>query len=192
MIDAWGLPWLAPFPFWFPQPEFPTGDGGSSGEDAPSDDESDEESQCFAQLKYRPVDHPIANLANANHAFWWVQDRTGAQSIISAGPAKGFLRVWVVGGDTNGQDNKSQTTHFATILAAEVCDSVDLMLAAARTFPKASIHYRPTGPNSNSAARFIGEAGGFAPSAPPGAYGWDILILTGPKRHDSHRRPRAN
>jgi RHS repeat-associated protein len=72
-----------------------------------------EEPECFAQLKYRSVDHPV-QYAGATHAFWWVQDSTGLHHIISAGPviysgdATQYLRAWVVDGDSNDKDNSGQ------------------------------------------------------------------------------------
>jgi RHS repeat-associated protein len=142
------------------------------------------EPECFAQLKYRPVNNLGANVFGATHAFWWVQDRTGAHYIISAGP-KGYqdsdstyLEAWVVSGDYNGQDNKDKTVAWSSGLSSAFCNSIDLMLAAARGFPRRSLYYEPVvGPNSNSAARYFGVRGGFTPTAPPGSYGWDYPIL---------------
>jgi len=37
---------------------------------------------CFAQLKDRPVNDPKAAKVNAVHTSWWVQDSTGTQYII--------------------------------------------------------------------------------------------------------------
>ena len=172
-------------------PSSPAGgdDGPNPSPDAGEDDDPDSDSACFAQLKFRSVEDNRARVVGATHAFWWVQDRRGSQAIISAGPQRGLLRIWVVPGDTNGLGNKSQTTHFSTLVSSVVCDSVDRMLATAGSFPGSSIRYSPFWQNSNSAARHVGEAGGLILSAPPGPIGLDVSLVTRP---DPITRPRVS
>ena len=78
--------------------------------------------KCFADLKFRPLDPPIAG---TTHAFWYVQDRNGQRWTVSAGPAGpnggggkfGFLNVWVTPGSQSTQfrkDNPSAPTHWTT------------------------------------------------------------------------------
>ena len=149
----------------------------------------DPEPECFAQLKYRDIEWSpdllkscgITDILPANHAFWWVQDRSGQRHIISGGPSKPtgiqFLNGWVVDGDKNGDDNSTAATSFNSGSSAFNCLSVDLMLAAAKGFPSEKIGYNPQdGPNSNSFARFIGRVGGFNPKRPPRALGWGAYI----------------
>jgi RHS repeat-associated protein len=142
-----------------------------------------EEPECFAQLKYRSVDHPV-QYAGAIHAFWWVQDSTGLHHIISAGPvtysgdATQYLRAWVVDGDSNDKDNSGQKLAWESGLSSAVCDKVAKMLDAANAFPKRGLIYDAVwGPNSNSAAHYFGDVAGFSPSAPPGSYGWGTGII---------------
>lgn len=130
---------------------------------------------CFAQLKDRPVNDPKASLCNAYHSFWWIQDSTGAQDIISAGPLNGFLDVWVVPGANNGADNSGDTTVWNSGLLSSVCDQVSALEAAANSFPKDKIRYSAwPGPNSNSAAHYLANAGDFYFSVPFNLYGWDV------------------
>ena len=134
--------------------------------------------ECFAQLKYRAVDDPWARLAGATHAFWWVQTRTGAHFIITAGPQRyegsttQYLEAWVVSGDSNGSDHSGQTLAWSSGLSSFICDAVERIIAAANSLPRGEISYDAArGPNSNSAARFFGQAAGFALSPPPGSFG---------------------
>ena len=141
---------------------------------------------CFAQLKYRPIStaglSPMqaaaVQFSGATHAFWWVQDRSGHRSIITAGPSEdGKLRTWIVRGNTNGdQDHSGQTTAFDSGLSPENCDKVDQMMNTANFLDMLSVGYYYRGPNSNSAARIIGNRGGFNPLRPPGAIGWDTRL----------------
>ena len=172
-VDVWGLrPWEM----------FTTPIALLAGANA-SDEEEDDDPECFAQLKYRPVSTDglkpeqaaAVRLSGATHSFWWVQDRTGQRSIITAGPSEdGKLRTWIVRGDTNGgEDHSGQTTAFDSGLSAENCDKVDQMMNAANFLDALNISYNYLGPNSNSAARRIGNRGGFYPSRPPRAIGWN-------------------
>jgi RHS repeat-associated protein len=138
--------------------------------------------ECFAQLKYRPVnDWRVGSFAS--HAFWWVQDRHGQSYIVSGGPERRldqgpeYLHVWVQDKHA-GPDKPSATTAWASGLSSLLCNAIDVLLSSAVGFPKWTIQYRPIlGPNSNSAARFLGNAAGFNVSSPPGAIGWDAEIL---------------
>ena len=83
--------------------------------------------------------HPIAELVGATHSFWWVQDRDGSRSIISAGPSEsGKLRTWIVQGDSNGEDHSRQSTAFNSALSPENRDKVDQMMNAANLLDAAS------------------------------------------------------
>ncbi len=155
-------------------------------------DSADESPDCFAQLKYRDVEWApdlvkrfgITDILPADHSFWWVQNRKGQRFIISGGPDKidgvEYLRIWTKSGDANGMDNSGQRLAWSSTLrpSRSDCDSVDRMLAAADSFPKGRIKYDPfNGPNSNSAARYIGGSGGFSPNRPSAlAFGWEVWI----------------
>jgi RHS repeat-associated protein len=141
-----------------------------------------DEPDCFAQLKYRQVDDETAEQFGGTHSFWYVQDSSGAQFIISAGPIKnvGRLGMWVRGGnvaDPQYVDNVSATVWWDSGLSPDNCAGVDAMVAAARKFPQGIVPYvPPTGPNSNSASRELGGIGGFIPPMPPGGAGWHTPI----------------
>jgi RHS repeat-associated protein len=151
----------------------------------------DNSSDCFAQLKYRHVPDTISN-----HAFWWVQDSTGTQWVMDAGPVGnvtattgvdatpdfGYLNDWVTEGSVGhyAADNSGATTSFSTgPPSSATCTSVNNMLRAAWNWNRNinnTIPYDPTGPNSNSYARYIGQAGGYNPAEPPYATGWGTNI----------------
>ena len=167
------------------------GDGGGDGATGGGDEELTPE--CFAQLKDRPVDDPKAAKANAVHTFWWVQDSTGAQYIISGGPTPAnssgtqYLNVSGTLGSNNGSgDNSSAHTDWSSGLSWINCDQVDTMLGAARNWQNnhnTTIVYNPLGalgiggPNSNSAAHYFGVIAGFNPKPPATAYGWWSPII---------------
>jgi RHS repeat-associated protein len=139
------------------------------------------EPKCFAQLKYRP-----ARLGQ-NHAFWWVQDRSGQQHIVSGGPTgpvgTGYLNIWNDWGSTGTHfptDNSGDTTAFASELSPEVCAKVDKLLRAANSYPNGTIEYYGQGPNSNSIAHYLGDAGGFNPPPPPDSLGWGTPVPVPP------------
>jgi hypothetical protein len=144
--------------------------------------------ECFAQLKDRPVNHPVAARFKAVHTFWWVQDSTGTQYILSGGPSDPdpsgirYLNVSVTLGTDNGTgDSSAAHTHWSSGLSYFNCERVDAMVAAALNWQDKrnnTIVYNPIGVfglgglNSNSVARYLGAAGGFNPKPPKTAYGW--------------------
>lgn len=128
---------------------------------------------CFAQLKYRPATADGA----MNHAFWYVQGSDGRPQILSGGKADaGGVGVWVTPADP-GDSRLLAPTSWSIGPSAEVCEAVDKMIKAAQDWPKQGIgKYWWEGPNSNSAAKYLGSVGGFAPGAPPLTKGWDVPL----------------
>lgn len=141
--------------------------------------------RCFAQLKYRPSTAPQAR--GCNHSFWWVQDRTGSRFIVSGGSqypnGSGDVVVAVDPGDRGRffrLDTSQRTTHWQTGLSADHCDAVGRLLDAARNFPTGNRYVGYEGPNSNSAARYLGFRANFGVrslTSPPDACGWDASIF---------------
>ena len=170
---------------------FGSGGGGGGGDGKDDSHPTRAQPECFAYLKIRPVNDPIASLGSAAHAFWWVQDVVGGtvvQDIVSAGPqpypgsSRQYLQAWVAPGSANGADNSSQHTAWGMVGPTEgLCRQVEALLAAADSFPKRCIYYIVTGPNSNSAAHYFGNAAGFSPADPLYvggiAYGWNTGII---------------
>ena len=140
------------------------------------------EPECFAQLKYRPVDHPVAAAFRGQHSFWWVQSETGAQYIISGGTetdSTGLnrLSIWTTPQSQDKANTISSATHWSSELSNEMCARVAAMLEAARAFSRNSIVYDPVyRPNSNSPANFIGQNGGFFIDAPYNWFGWGFQL----------------
>lgn len=174
-IDVPMPDWLGPFPPPLPMPDPPVPEPVPPAAPEP---------ECFAQLKYRGVDDWRAGLVGATHSFWWVQDSTGQQYILSGGPqtyaasTTQFLEIWAVPGNVNGKDNVGQKTAWESGLASSLCDQIDRMVGAAKRFPRHSIFCDPIfGPNSNSAAAYLAHVATFWPTAPPGALGWNTDIL---------------
>jgi RHS repeat-associated protein len=137
---------------------------------------------CFAQLKSRPVNDPTAAKFRAVHTFWWVQGSSG-QRIISGGPnppsgSNQYLTVWVNPNLNQGPDTPSAHLVFNSGLSGGICGQVDSMINAGQSFPNGSLTYDPVwGPNSNTAARYFGDVGGFNPSFPFTAYGANAPLL---------------
>jgi RHS repeat-associated protein len=132
--------------------------------------------ECFAQLKYRPT----SEYSEFNHAFWWVQDKSGKQWIISGGTTdpmgEGFLDVWVTAPRPHDPELKALVL-FDSGLSPTVCQGVDDIILHALAWPKGTIPYYYKGPNSNSAARYFGEVGGFPVTGEPGKnYGWNVSL----------------
>jgi hypothetical protein len=134
---------------------------------------------CFAQLKYRSVN--IAGFAPGNHSFWWIRDSGGKQFIIDGGPQNagctincGYLIDWITQGTVGHypEDNIQAGTWFDSGTSSSVCPQVDNLEAAARNWPQTGATYFPTGPNSNTFAHDMANAGGFTPTQPPSAVGW--------------------
>ena len=137
--------------------------------------------QCFAQLKTRGVNDPTAQIFGGTHSFWYVQDTIGNQQIVSGGPAgqngNRFLDVWTNPDVNSAVDNVSATTSWNSGLSSGNCNGTEDLLTAADTWPQDTIPYLSLGPNSNSVANYLGQAGGFSPSPPSGSFGWNIPIL---------------
>jgi RHS repeat-associated protein len=139
--------------------------------------------KCFAQLKYRQVDNKWARRFHRNHAFWYVQGSDGKQFIISAGPnppdgGNQMLNIWPPNPNTQtGVDSVSAGTSWNSGLSEANCPGVDAMIAAAVAWPQDTIPYHPVGgPNSDTAAHYLGTQGGFNPPAPPGMTGWNTPL----------------
>jgi hypothetical protein len=59
-------------------------------------------------------------------------------------------------------DRVSNATWWDSGTSADICAGVDKLLAAVDAWPQDTISYHPiSGPNSNSAAHSVGDAGGF-------------------------------
>jgi hypothetical protein len=137
---------------------------------------------CFARLKYRPVDDWKAKAYGATHSFWYVRGSDGTEYIISGGP-KGEVQKLDVWKDPDlnraGRPDKvTDPTWWETDTSFSNCAGVDNLIGAADSWPQDTISYSWSGPNSNSAAHKLGVAGGFSPSRPDGAVGWDDAIPT--------------
>jgi hypothetical protein len=136
-------------------------------------------SQCFAQLKDRPVDDWRARLRGATHAFWYVQDSTETQYILTAGPDQNtgkYLDMYTPKDVTHDKNNVGASTWFDSGVSSNNCSGVDKMVKAAKAWPQDQIIYSYKGPNSNGVAKYLGTVGGFSPSPPPGSVGWDKPI----------------
>jgi RHS repeat-associated protein len=133
--------------------------------------------QCFAQLKCRPT-RPGSEM---DHTAWWVQARSGIQYMVTSGYEMGqdppYLKMWVSEKPTDMEAGVC----WSSGLSSGNCAGVDRLLNAARAFPQNSVLYYWKGPNSNTAARLVGEAGGFFPPMPNRARGWDYPLSL-PKR----------
>ncbi len=141
------------------------------------------EAQCFAQLKYRPVDDWRAKLFGRTHAFWYVQGSDGQQYILSAGPNNPnppqYLNVYANSNINGNPDNVSAATYWDSGLSPVNCAGVDKMIATAQGWQQNTTPYSPVGgPNSDTAAHTLGTAGGFNPPAPPGTMGWNTPLPT--------------
>jgi len=136
---------------------------------------------CWAKLKYRSVVSTIGVEWRYTHSFWNV-NLFGQHFVVSGGPTGlpffSNLDVWVDPGD-NGihvpADTMISQTHYYSGIPFLDCVRVGVLLVLAYTFPN-DVIYVPDGPNSNSAARYLGWNSGFTPSKPPRAGGWDTLI----------------
>lgn len=136
--------------------------------------------ECFAQLKYRAVNDPWAQKIHATHAFWYVQDSSGQQWTVSGGPwPQGCkepnckLDEWATPYPNSSADATSGAgTWWSIGPSSSICPQVEDLLDAAWGFPNDTITYHWYGPNSNTSAHYVGNAGGFHPPPPPVAIGW--------------------
>ncbi len=146
---------------------------------------------CFAQLKYRAVYIGGVN-SGRNHSFWYIQDSTGTQWIIDAGPSApsgcplncGDLVDWVTEGTVSSHFNTAPSLDSSTASTAwsvgpssgQLCDQVALLYGFAEDWPPGAtpVPYVVDGsPNSNTFSHDAGNAAGFTNmTAPPSAPGW--------------------
>jgi len=169
----------------------PGGGGGGGcnpdaveGGDCPNDPEPPpppSDPQCFCELKYRPVDDWRARLAKATHSFWDITIDDGSEWIVSGGPsdivnASGFLNVSDVPISQAGE-NANGKVWWSTGTTVDGCFDSEILQTIGDAFPKNTIVYNAwKGPNSNSAAHYIGDIVGLNPPRPPGAVGWNVAI----------------
>jgi len=132
---------------------------------------------CFAQLKYRSAAGGLGN-----HSFWWVQDSTGTQYVIDAGPHNtscpincGYLVDWITVGSVGhyAEDNSGQAVDYDSGVSTGVCSGVSRLVSFARSWSQHRYKYAlGRAPNSNTFAHQCATAGGFPAAAPPSAPGW--------------------
>jgi RHS repeat-associated protein len=137
--------------------------------------------KCWAQLKYRTRHVVELPWKPFNHALWYVQGSDGIPTILSGGPSKIsgklFLMDWIGGakpdpkGDAQGA-GISPGGDFENLQ----CNCVDNMENAVQHWNAYAIEYVEDGPNSNSAAKYVGSVGSLHPLSPPYARGWDVPI----------------
>jgi hypothetical protein len=90
------------------------------------------------------------------------------------------LRLKPYPGDANGDDTGAHAG-FTAGPSTGVCDGVTVMVLETLAFPQTANVYRPLrGPNSNSAARYLGVRGGFRPSPPFWSPGWNAHVIGAP------------
>ena len=101
-------------------------------------------------------------------------------------PNFGSLNMYPQQGDGlpgPNKDNSSRATAFYADYTTDTCAQTDNLLRAALAYKNTlngTIPYSATGPNSNSAAHYVGILGGFDPTPPPGSFGWCTPIPGGP------------
>jgi hypothetical protein len=140
----------------------------------------------------RQVNDQRATFMGSTHSYWDIDvydPNTGANTneVISGGPntvvgktgkAKKYLNITIHapfdGPTYTGLDTVGNGTEWYTGgLSSTDCAGVESMSNYANSWPQNSIIYNSvSGPNSNTVAYLLGQAGGFSPTAPPGAYGW--------------------
>lgn len=102
------------------------------------------------------------------------------QHIISGSNDQLWLGVHATQGTASTrypEDNVRQNEAYHSNYSNFFCGFVDQMLNKAREFPPLTIEYGGlNGPNSNTVARVIGEAGSFRPAKPTGACGWEAQL----------------
>ena len=114
----------------------------------------------------------------ATHSFWYIIKASGQDYTISGEDIPdihGFLNViWGPGtSDTTGaglnHDNVADSwLSWPNPCNSDVCSGVSYMLDRAKAWPYNLIDYHLAhGPNSNSAARYLGKEGGLVPPAYP-------------------------
>jgi hypothetical protein len=105
------------------------------------------------------------------HAYWYVQNSSGQQYTITGGEEGIYLKMWKPEVPANPAPN-TDSVWWTAGPSPDICDAVGKMLTAAKDFPQDTIPYDWAGPNSNTGARSVGQAGGFYPPPPPGSTGW--------------------
>lgn len=149
--------------------DFPCEGGGGGGAPPPPPPLP----ECFCQLKYHNV------IGGLTHSYWYVQDSTGIPHSWSGEPTPlvNIVRRSVVFylnemQDYPGNGPANGTTWYDTGLSSSNCNAADTLVLGAESWPNYGILYNPFGPNSNSAAHYIGNEAGLFISPPPGAIGW--------------------
>ncbi len=136
-------------------------------------------SNCFAQLKYRPV--YVLDYYAGNHSFWWIQDSTSTHWVADAGPQGscplncGYLVDWVTQGDVGHypDDNSNASLAWSSGVSSSVCTQVTNLYNYAVNWPQTTYSYEMgSSPNSNTFSHWAGNAAPFSPTAPPNAPGW--------------------
>jgi YD repeat-containing protein len=139
--------------------------------------------QCFCQLKFRYIQEPkILRKVHATHSFWYTQDPSGTQWILSAGPSgpngTGFLNAGHSNDVHTGDDTADNgILWFFHGPSPADCGRAEALIGADLGWPNNTVNYHPIlGPNSNSFAHLLANVAGFSISPPPpGSYGWEFF-----------------
>jgi RHS repeat-associated protein len=100
-------------------------------------------------------------------------------SIVPGGPTALMLDFGklMIQATANGfNDNIQKDTKSSVAIGSWVCDSIQKMLAAMNDYMKHPVDYGTVTTNSNAAAAFLLNAGGFSFPAPPLAPGWGYAL----------------
>ncbi len=139
---------------------------------------------CWAYLYARPFEYPLLNRF-ITHTFWTVQgdlgrgyDTLDGQRNVAKRRFPRFPRMYLnLCGAGKCDPLADDTPAMATWSWGGSCScfEADAMSLFVRIFPNNTLPYRLVpGPNSNTAAKWIGLAGFLSPPQPPGSVGWNF------------------
>ena len=130
---------------------------------------------CSATLRSTPIELPawLGRLGEM-HTYWDTKYGSDEQFVSGYPDDTYYISSLNVGFN---YDTGEGGVAWPSGSSTENCPKLKKLKDAASKWPNFSIPYNAVlGPNSNSAARYLGEAGGFNPTRPTGAWGWNWPI----------------
>ena len=131
-------------------------------------------------MKHRNVDNFHLEIFHVQHDFWYTQDENGWEGYLEAGPVNGFLQLFPIPWLQGTILDQTANPYFFRGPGAQFCYNAEIMELAAASFPNTANIYAYFGPNSNSAAHYLMQVGGFSFSPPFWSIGWSKPVIGSP------------
>lgn len=134
--------------------------------------------ECIVEAKCRSVNDWRANIVNAQHCYFVVQDRnqlkwtlTGGQDRLRPGLLGAWATQWSNGVDPTEGNSPADKTYYRSVGPGQTCTDVDCLMQKTVEYHGMGLSYRLLGPNSNTFVSWAARQCGLGVVLPGDAFG---------------------